>query len=137
MCSQSIPNGFGRPLFGAISRAGSSDPSTQRMSFFDNVRVELSMRSLYTQSVSVMIDQLEAEYSSETTTAERREDIFRQVQDAVTVAHATTVAAGMIPAPVALHANAVYPSGVQPSQPSQPESQAASLPQAHEANRAT
>jgi hypothetical protein len=56
------------------------------MSWFDNLRVELAMRSVLTSNVGQLIDRLELEYNNTSTSEKRKEDIFRQGQDAVMVA---------------------------------------------------
>lgn len=56
------------------------------MSFFDNARVELAMRSMLKPDVERLLDQMESEYYQPTTTAARKQQIFTQTQDAVAVA---------------------------------------------------
>jgi len=56
------------------------------MTWFDNLRVELAMRSVLSDSVGQMIDRMEEEYNLPTTSAARKEAIFRQGQDAIMTA---------------------------------------------------
>lgn len=56
------------------------------MSFFDNVRVELAMRSLLSEDIERILTTLEAEYTRKDTTEARRKQIFEQTQAATTAA---------------------------------------------------